>query len=684
MEKQFQIIPIPQKLQYRRQDCFKLKKTLTYSGKVNKELFEKWTSIWLRHYFSIRKCNEKADIELIYEKDFKEEQYEVKIDKAVIEIKYGEDKGLYYAILTLAKICNQCKDMLPELLVEDWPDIHERGLLLDISRGRMPKIETLYQTVDNIALLNYNQLQLYIEGPVFNYETITWEGKKHEDLLTFEEVKLLQKYCNDRCITLAPNQNVLGHMKGWLQLPEFRGLSEKAEDSDCATLDVSNPISLTFSKQLICEIDACYQSKMINVNLDEPDELGKGNSKELVEKSGKANVYLEYTYSIYKFLKSLNKKMMMWADVVDTYPDLLKTLPKDIVLLSWGYEAHHDFKKQAAQLKHWGGEFYLCPGTSSWLSFSGRIQGMLENVKNAIITAKEYGGNVLLTDWGDGGHIQHPFVSYPAYTFAGNGMWHVATIDKIDIEEYISKSLGDDSNTIGQIIVRLGNYYQYEGFNVPNQTMTYGMIQMGYEYEKIYKHEDALIIGKLINTALINNNMESFKYLRNYDATAIVTLLDALESQARDLNLCKNQQIKKEILNTILWIRLAVAIKIFIDQEYKMKREERQEKIACILQRITQMKREYKELWLYRNKEKGLENVMQILNQLGDIYEEKNRQLSKGIGYDKIQKAKAELQYMKRIIKDRNSTNNQYKKLYKKYLTQGGRENECGNIRCNC
>ena len=672
MKKQLQIIPFPKSIQYGEGNYFKIKQTLTYSGNTNNKSIEKWGDIWLAPYFSMKKSEEEVDIELVLKSDFKKQQYKLEISKDKIKITYGKKNGLYYGLLTLSKLCNHYEDKLPELVIEDWPDIHKRGLLLDISRGRMPKLETLYLMIDRIALLNYNQLQLYIEGPVFNYQTINWEGKDKENLLTFEEVRLLQKYCKDRCIDLVANQNVLGHMKGWLKLPEFKSLSENPEDPNCTTLDISNPMSLTFSKQLIYEVSKCYQNKMINVNLDEPNELGKGKSEKYVAEKGKANIYLEYTRDINDYLKSLNRRMMMWADVIDTYPDLLEILPKDIILLSWGYEANHDFTKQAKKLGKWGGRFYLCPGTSSWLSFSGRMHGMLENIANAIVVAKEYGGNVLLTDWGDGGHIQHPFVSYPAYVFAGNGMWHEQAKNKVNIEEYIAKMFEDDSNKVGQIILALGNYYLYEGINVPNQTMTYGMIQMGYAYEKIYKYEDAIAIGKLIETALASGSVKQFECMGHYDDKTIRQLINSLENQTTQLKLHHDKQVKEEILNTILWIRLAIEIKAFIDNEYRMKRLVQQEKINCILQLINQIEKDYSGLWNYRNKKKGLENVTQILEQLTAVYQEKNKIINKGFIFSGLQHAKMDCQYILAIVKDRGSINCRYKKSYKKWLAQGG------------
>lgn len=48
-------------------------------------------------------------------------------------------------------------------VIEDWPDLPRRGLMLDISRGKVPQMERLYRLVDLLADLKLNELQLYTE-----------------------------------------------------------------------------------------------------------------------------------------------------------------------------------------------------------------------------------------------------------------------------------------------------------------------------------------------------------------------------------------------------------------------------------------------------------------------------------------------------------------------------------------
>ena len=47
--------------------------------------------------------------------------------------------------------------------IEDEPDFERRGYMLDISRGRKPKVETLKEFIEYLSEMKYNEFQIYIE-----------------------------------------------------------------------------------------------------------------------------------------------------------------------------------------------------------------------------------------------------------------------------------------------------------------------------------------------------------------------------------------------------------------------------------------------------------------------------------------------------------------------------------------
>ncbi|TVQ04067.1 MAG: hypothetical protein EA359_07710 [Balneolaceae bacterium] len=93
--------------------------------------------------------------------------------------------------------------------------------MLDISRDKIPTMETLYEIVDMLSMLRYNHLQLYVEGFSFGYPSFRDLWEHTETPVTGEEMQELERYAAERMIELVPNQNMLGHMGAWLATDRF-------------------------------------------------------------------------------------------------------------------------------------------------------------------------------------------------------------------------------------------------------------------------------------------------------------------------------------------------------------------------------------------------------------------------------------------------------------------------------
>jgi hypothetical protein len=83
---------------------------------------------------------------------------------AGIRIDADDEAGAFYARQTLAQLIRQSSDgAIPAMTIEDWPDFPVRGVMLDISRDKVPTMATLLSLIDLFAELKINQLQLYTE-----------------------------------------------------------------------------------------------------------------------------------------------------------------------------------------------------------------------------------------------------------------------------------------------------------------------------------------------------------------------------------------------------------------------------------------------------------------------------------------------------------------------------------------
>ena len=152
------------------------------------------------------------------------EGYALAISKNGIEISFRETGGLRAASATLRQLLRQYGRRLPCLKIRDWPDFARRGVMLDISRGRVPKLETLLDLAEKLADFKINELQLYTEH-TFAYRKYksVWQSW---GALTGEEIRILDARCRELGIDLVPNQNSFGHLRYFLEDPKLKKLAE--------------------------------------------------------------------------------------------------------------------------------------------------------------------------------------------------------------------------------------------------------------------------------------------------------------------------------------------------------------------------------------------------------------------------------------------------------------------------
>ncbi len=325
--------------------------------------------------------------------------YTLTINKSGVTIGFREPPGLRAATATLRQLLREHGRHLPCLKIRDWPDFARRGVMLDISRGRVPKLETLLDLAEKLAGLKINELQLYTEH-TFAYRRYksVWQSW---GALTAQEIRTLDKRCHELGIDLVPNQNSFGHLRYFLADPRLKKLGElsktyEAETKDFlrrpTTLAPNHPGTLPFLRGLYDELLPNFSSRFFNVGCDETWDLGKGRSKKKCTKKGKGVVYLDFLKQIHREVSERGKTMMFWGDIILKYPKLIQELaalgtPKagapNILALNWGYEANHPFDAEAAQFAKARIPFYVCPGTSTWQTLVGRHDNALANLRAA-------------------------------------------------------------------------------------------------------------------------------------------------------------------------------------------------------------------------------------------------------------------------------------------------------------
>jgi hypothetical protein len=428
------------------------------------------------------------------------EGFALAIEPRGVRLVARDRRGLNWGAGLIAQLVRQRGGELPELEARDWPDFASRGYMLDVSRDRVPTPATLALLLDLLEELRLNELQLYTEH--------TFAYAEHERVwrdaspLTPGEIRALDAACAERGIELVPNQNSFGHMERWLAHAEYRGLAELDGASErgrgrAPSCLAPTPESVAFVRRLHAELVPNFASRSLNIGCDETFELGRGRSRAACEARGAGRVYLEFLLELLRGLHAEGRTVQFWGDIVVQHPELIPELPRErTVALAWGYDAPRDpahvgpavsklltsvgidlerlrgFEALAGPYAKAGVSFRVCPGTSSWLSLTGRLPNALANLRDAVEVGRSAGAEgVLITDWGDLGHLQPPVVSLPPLAYGAAVAWCQASQSELDLARALDVLvLRDDARVLGAALVRLGELGSESGLDALNSS----------------------------------------------------------------------------------------------------------------------------------------------------------------------------------------------------------------------
>ncbi len=195
--------------------------------------------------------------------------YALAIEKKGVTLAARSIAGLRHGVTTLAQIAND-RTVLPGMILHDWPSMKYRGVQQDISRGQVPKPETLARLADVLAEGKMNQMELYIEH-VYKYKA--FPDISPPEGLAPEESKALALHAAGQGVEIHPLLQVLGHSYFILNKPQYQhlriGPCEKTPW--IMTFDVRKPEAVQMVTTMIDELCETFPGELFNVDITEVD-----------------------------------------------------------------------------------------------------------------------------------------------------------------------------------------------------------------------------------------------------------------------------------------------------------------------------------------------------------------------------------------------------------------------------
>lgn len=309
--------------------------------------------------------------------------------------------GFFYGAQTVKQLIRGSgKDaVLLEPTIRDWPEMAHRGLSDDWSRGPLPNMEFLKREIRTLAAYKYNIFSPYFEH-TFAYAS-TPVAAFPGGAMTPEEGRELVEYAAKYHITIIPEQEAFGHLHHVLKFEMYSGMGETPHG---AVLAPGDPQSLPQIGEWFGELAKVFPGPYAHIGADETSQLGLGRTHDEVAQKGLGAVYLNFLSQIHQQLAPLHKRLLFWGDIAENSPELVGTLPKDMIAVSWHYNAKPDFTKNLEPFLKSGLETWVATGVNNWNRVYPDNNEALGNIKNFVRDGQKLGATGMLnTVWNDDG-----------------------------------------------------------------------------------------------------------------------------------------------------------------------------------------------------------------------------------------------------------------------------------------
>lgn len=383
----------------------------------------------------------------------------------------AQDLGsLRDGIQTLRQLLRGSGLALPCCELSDRPALTVRGFSLDISRGRIPSIATIHDFLDVLELLKFNQLQFYVEAAVAFPQTI--EAWRSSSPLTFDDIRKIDTLCQERGIEFVPSLASFGHMYDILRTPRWRSLGEHPKEADRPfsfvermrhhTLNPADPRALEFSERQIDDYAPLFGSHLFNIGGDETFDLGTGASASVAKKVGIPHLYADFVGKLCAHLVHEGRTPIMYTDIALKYPQLLPALDKKIIFANWDYAAKPNCGN-VRKVAESGHRQFVCPGVETWNRLLPNTDAAWSNISSLCQAGNENNADgMLVTDWGDYGHVNDLVMSLPGLAFAAECAWRSTPRPRQAVEQAASRLLFHDAT--GTLVSLIGKAARQQKF----------------------------------------------------------------------------------------------------------------------------------------------------------------------------------------------------------------------------
>lgn len=329
------------------------------------------------------------------------EGYLLVAERGRVDIVAASAAGIFYGVQTLKQLVEGRgpNARLRGARIRDWPALRWRGIHDDLSRGPIPTLEFQKAQIRRFAAYKLNVYSPYFEHTLAYaaHPVVPPPG----GAMTPEEVRELVAYAKQYHIVVIPEQEAFGHLHHVLRHEMYSSLGETPHGHVLAPGDSA---TLPLIAGWFAELDSLFPGPFVHIGADETFELGRGRTASEVAERGLGAVYLDFLTRIEQAIRRPGKRLLFWGDMAMHEPELVRSLPKDMIAVAWNYSARDGFDRYLTPFRDAGIETWVAPGVNNWNRVYPNYDVALPNIHEFVRAGERLGATgVLNTTWDDDG-----------------------------------------------------------------------------------------------------------------------------------------------------------------------------------------------------------------------------------------------------------------------------------------
>lgn len=325
--------------------------------------------------------------------------------------------------------------------VDEDREIELCGIMPDLSRNAVLKVETAKDLIRRIARMGMNTFMMYMEN-IFKMEEYPYFGYMR-GAYNEAELREIDEYAQKFGIEVVPCIQTLAHLTNALRWPYANGMKDTAD-----ILLIGEPKTYEFIEAMVRTLSRCLSSHRMHIGMDEAFAAGTGQFFQKNGKVEKFEMISGHIAKVQEILKKYGIEATMWDDMLCRYgskvrrhydpqteipEEIMKTFPTGLTIAYWDYY-HDDFETYDGMLsavKKFTGDVAFYGGVWTWGGLGVNYDKTFRTTRPAMAACRKHGiKEICATLWGDDGAETSYYTALLGIQLFAEYIYHAEVDDK--------------------------------------------------------------------------------------------------------------------------------------------------------------------------------------------------------------------------------------------------------------